>query len=202
MDSTARKLGRRGEPPAASGRFVLRIGAELHAELRREAAVRGLSLNEHCARKLAEPAGIAVEDAELQATVVRALRLLEGSLVGVVVHGSWARGEAQDGSDVDVLVVVDELTRVDREIYRRWDEAGPLRIDGHPADAHFARLPSGAEAVTPLWAEIATDGFVVFERDRQVSRLLARIRSRIASGGLVRRVVHGQPYWTEVADHA
>jgi hypothetical protein len=39
--------------------------------------------------------------------------------------------------------------------------------------------------VTPLWAEIATDGFVVFERDRQVSRLLAQIRSRIASGGLL-----------------
>ena len=56
-----------------------------------------------------------------------------------------------------------------------------------------------AEAVTPPWAEIATDGFVVFERDRQVLRLLAQIRSRIASGGLVRRFVHGQPYWTEVA---
>jgi hypothetical protein len=109
-------------------------------------AVRGLSLNEHCARKLAEPAGIAAEEAELHAAVVRALRLLEGSLVGVVVHGSWARDEAQDGSDVDVLVDVDELARVDRELYRRWDAAGPLRIDGHPADAHFARLPSGTDA--------------------------------------------------------
>ena len=55
-----------------------------------------------------------------------------------------------------------------------------------------------AEAVTPPWAEIATDGFVVFERNRQVSLLLAQIRSRIAFGDLVRRVVHGQPYGREV----
>ena len=198
-NSTVKTPGPRRKRPAASGRFVLRIGADLHAELRREAAARGLSLNEHCARKLAEPAGIAVEDAELQAVVLRALRFLEGALVGVVVHGSWARGEAQDGSDVDVMLVVDQGTPVDRELYRRWDAGGPLRIDGHPADAAFARLPSGTEAATPLWAEIATDGFVVFERDRRVSRVLAQVRSRIASGNLVRRIVHGQPYWTEVA---
>jgi len=198
-DSTVRKSGRRRDSPAASGRFVLRIGADLHAELRREAAARGISLNEHCARKLAEPVGIAVEDAALQAVVVRALQLLEGSLVGVVVHGSWTGGEAKDGSDIDVLMVVDERVSVDRDLYRRWDAEGALAIDRHPADVHFARLPSGAETVSPLWAGIATDGFVVFERDRRVSRLLAQVRGRIASGRLVRRVIHGQPYWMEVA---
>lgn len=186
------------EAPLPSGRFVLRIGPELHAELRREAAARGLSLNEHCARKLAEPPAIAVEHSELQAAVVRALRLFGEALVGVVVHGSWARGEAHDGSDVDLLLVVGAGTPIDRELYRRWDATGALTIDGRRADVHFARLPSDEERVTPFWAEIATDGFVAFERGRRVSLRLARIRDRIAAGRLVRRTVHGQPYWSEV----
>jgi predicted nucleotidyltransferase len=184
--------------PRPSGRFVLRVGPELHAELRREAAVRGLSLNEHCARKLSEPPAIAVEHPELQAAVTRALHLLGEALAGVVVHGSWARGETHDGSDVDLLLVVAEGTPIDRELYRRWDAEGALTIDGRRADAHFARLPASGERVTPFWAEIATDGFVAFERERRVSLRLARIRGQIAAGRLVRRTVHGQPYWTEV----
>lgn len=198
-DSTSVKSRRSREVPAASGRFVLRISAALHAALRRDAAARGLSLNEHCARKLAEPAGDVFPDPELQAVVTRSRRLFEHSLAGVLVHGSWARGEEQDGSDVDVLIVVDDGVSIDRETYRLWDAAGELAVDGHPVEVHFARPLSEAEAVTPLWAEIATDGIVVFERDHAVSRFLSRIRGQIASGRLVRRIVHGQPYWTEVA---
>lgn len=197
-NSTERNPRQPGQTPLPSGRFVLRIGSELHAELRREAAARGLSLNEHCARKLAEPPAIAVEHPELQAAVVRALHLLGEALLGVVIHGSWARGEAHDGSDVDLLLVVGDGAAIDRELYRRWDTDGALAIDGRRADAHFARLPSDEERVTPFWAEIATDGFVAFERERRVSLRLARIRGRIAAGRLVRRTVHGQPYWTEV----
>lgn len=196
---TKRKTLRRGGIPAASGRFVLRIDPTLHAALRRDAAALGLSLNEFCARKLAQPAGVAAEDEGLQAVVGRCRELFEHAVVGVLVHGSWARGEEQDGSDVDVLIVVKESVSIDRDLYRRWDAGGPLTIDGHPVEVHFARLISGKEAVTPLWAEIATDGIVIFEQGRAVSRLLSGIRSRIASGRLVRRIVHGQPYWTEVA---
>lgn len=196
---TTRQNRRRGGIRAPSGRFVLRIDPALHAALRRAAAASGSSLNEFCARKLAQPAGVVAEDEGLQAVVGRCGELFQQALVGVLVHGSWARGEEQDGSDVDVLVVVEESVSIDRDLYRRWDAYGSLAIEDHEVEVHFARLPSGEEEVTPLWAEIALDGIVVVERDRAVSRLLAKIRSRIASGRLVRRIVHGQPYWTEVA---
>ena len=43
-------------------------------------------------------------------------------LVGIIVHGSSARGEARTTSDVDVLVVVDLALALTRALYRRWDE--------------------------------------------------------------------------------
>ena len=50
-----------------------------------------------------------------------------------------------------------------------------------------------------LWAEVALDGTVLFDRGWMLSARLARVRRAIADGRLVRRVVHGQPYWTETA---
>lgn len=199
INGTKKKSGRDGAIPPASGRFVLRIDPALHAALRGDAAALGLSLNELCARKLAQPFGKSAEDEALKGVVGRCRELFEHALVGVIVHGSWARGEGQDDSDVDVLVVVQESVSLDRALYRQWDSAGPLAIEGHPVEVHFVRLVSGKEAVTPLWAEVATDGIVIFERGRTVSRLLSSIRRVIASGRLVRRVIHGQPYWTVVA---
>ena len=40
-------------------------------------------------------------------------------LHGIVLFGSWARGEAHEDSDVDVLVLVDRLTSIEA-----WDAAG------------------------------------------------------------------------------
>jgi hypothetical protein len=60
-------------------------------------------------------------------------------------------------------------------------------------------LRGAEERTTGLWAEAAIDGIVLFERGTQVSARLAQARRDIVAGRLVRRVVHGQPYWAEVA---
>jgi hypothetical protein len=50
-----------------------------------------------------------------------------------------------------------------------------------------------------LWAEAAVDGVVLYDRDLSVSRRLVEVRNRIVAGEIVRRRVHGQPYWVEAA---
>jgi hypothetical protein len=47
--------------------------------------------------------------------------------------------------------------------------------------------------------EVAVSGMVLFERDGRVSTHLVRVRGDIAEGRLVRRIAHGQPYWTSAA---
>jgi predicted nucleotidyltransferase len=194
-DTTKRRFPRAG---AASGRFVLRIGPGLHAALRGAAAAAGLSLNDYCARKLAAPAGDATGLAGATETVQRAAGLFGDRLLAVVAFGSWVRGEASDRSDLDALVVLDEGVPLTRALYRAWDRA-PVSWGGRAVEPHFVHLPGPEERVAGLWAEVALDGVVLFEQALRLSTRLAGIRREIAAGRLVRRVVHGQPYWTEVA---
>jgi predicted nucleotidyltransferase len=176
-----------------SGRFLLRIDPEEHRWLRDAARAAGVSLNEYCARRLAIPAPAG--DTGLWAVAARAWRLLGDELAGVVVFGSYARDAAVQDSDIDLLVVLGEGGRVTRELYRRWDDAGPLRVDGRAVDAHFVSLPGVAAPLTGLWAEVSIDGLVLYDRDLALSRRLAAYRSAIAAGAMERRWAHGQPYW-------
>ncbi len=178
--------------PPPSGRFVLRIAPGLHAALREAARREGLSLNDYCARKLALPAaslpGPAAE------VVQRASARFGTALRGIVVFGSWARDELADGSDLDLLVIVDDEVSIVRDLYRAWD-GEPLSWEGRRVEAHFVHLPGPGEPLTGLWAEAALDGVVLFEHDLTVSKRLAEVRRRIVAGELARRRVHGQPYW-------
>lgn len=189
------KSKRRRRPP--SGRFLLRLSPGLHATLRTAADEAGLSLNDYCARRLAVPGAGASASTSACAVVERAAEMFGAELVGVVAFGSWVRGEAGAGSDVDVLIVVEPTVSITRALYRRWDDR-PLAWEGREVEPHFVRLAADAPA-TGVWAEAALDGVVLFERGVRLSARLGDVRRAIVDGRLVRRLAHGQPYWAEVA---
>lgn len=189
------KTARRRSRP--SGRFLLRIEPGLHALLREAAKAAGMSLNDYCRAKLAMPVGSMAALAGAQPVLERVAALLGDQLLGLVAFGSWSRGEAGPSSDVDVLIVIETNRPLTRKLYRDWDSE-PLSWNGHSIEPHFVHLSEGGEVGT-VWAEAAVDGIVLFERELSVSRRLAAIRRQIAAGRLVRRVIHGQPYWAEVA---
>jgi predicted nucleotidyltransferase len=180
----------------ASGRFVLRIEPGLHAALRAAAEEAELSLNEYCRRKLMAP-GFQVSGPATE-VVGSAIAVVGDALLGVVAFGSWARGEQTARSDVDVLLIVSADVAIRRELYRVWD-AKPVFWGRHPVEPHFVHVPDPGARISGLWAEVAVDGVVLFERGLEVSRLLAALRRRIAEGRVVRRRIHGQPYWVEAA---
>jgi hypothetical protein len=182
----------------ASGRFLLRLTPGLHSMLRSAARDAGSSLNDYCARKLAAPGASLDALPGAAAVVERAAELFGADLVGVIAFGSWTRGEAMTRSDVDVLVVVERSAPIRRDLYRRWD-VQPLRLEGREIEPHFVRLSSSDEPATGLWAEAAIDGLILFERGARLSRRLGEVRRAIVAGRLIRRLAHGQPYWTEVA---
>lgn len=181
----------------ASGRFVLRLPPPLHAALREAAREAGVSLNDYCMRRLSAP-GIRLEHPGLAEVAARAASLAGPDLIGVAVFGSWARGTATAASDIDALVVVEPSYALTRAAYRPWDADPPI-VDGRRVDAHIVRLPVTGSRVTGLWAEVAIDGLVVFERGLRLSMHLASVRRAILAGRIERRTLHGQPYWHEVA---
>ena len=182
----------------SSGRFLLRIDPGLHGALREAARAAGVSLNEYCARRLSAPSG-RLEGWELASEAIRRSAEVVGEdLISVVAFGSWARAELHAESDVDILVVVDENLKLSRDLYLSWDEA-PIQWRGRRVEPHFVHLPDPERVLLGLWPEIAIDGIVLFTRDLLLPSLLVRVRHDIAAGRIIRRVVHGQSYWTEAA---
>lgn len=181
-----------------SGRFLLRISPGLHAALRASAEESGASLNELCAGVLSRSVGGLGSDEGASLAVRRAADLFGSGLVAVAIFGSWARGDAGQGSDVDLLVVIESDVALERSLYRRWDE-DQLVWEGRPVEPHFVHLPAPGVVAAGLWAEVAIDGIVLFERGFALSRRLIGVRRDIVAGRIVRRDSHGLPYWVEAA---
>lgn len=176
-----------------SGRFLLRIDPELHKRLRERARAAGVSLNDYCASRLAEPASWVPPAG--RAAIEYAEQALGGVLVGAVVYGSWARGEETADSDIDLMLVLPGDADITRDLYRRWDE-GPPAWEGRTIEPHIVRLPAPGDEISSTWAEAALDGIVLHDPTLAVSRALGSIRHRIAEGEVARRTIQGQPYWT------
>ena len=161
--------------------------------LREAAQHAGLSLNEYCVRVLSAPGPDPTGPGG--ALTVRAVTHFGADLVGVVLYGSWAHGEATAASDIDALVVLEASTPITRALYREWDQE-PLNHEGRVIEAHLVGLPNRDGAPSTVWLEAALDGLVVMDRDGRIARHLASVRRDIATGTRLRRMVHGQPYWT------
>jgi predicted nucleotidyltransferase len=72
-------------------------------------------------------------------------------LVSVVVYGSYARAEADAGSDIDLLVVVPDLPREWRDIFAMEDELMRAGLDlGRRVDLRLVEPEAVSHAVT--WA--------------------------------------------------
>jgi hypothetical protein len=87
----------------------------------------------------------------LPADLVSLLRRLSDGLAalygeryrGLVLYGSYAPGEADEGNDVDLLLLLDEAVNATREIIRAEDVAWPLSLE---SGYTLSLLPVGADA--------------------------------------------------------
>lgn len=179
-------------------RVLLRLPADLHLTLVKAATDLDLSFNEFCVRRLQAPSDAHGLSVVRSLVVSRARATFGDRLLGVLVLGSWARGEAAATSDIDVLVVIDPVTTLTRDLYRAWD-LDPLTFEGRAIDVHFAHPLAAGTAPTAVWCEAAVDGVVWYDRTGAIAIRLGEVRRAIAEGRVVRAVAHGQPYWKGAA---
>lgn len=187
-----------------SGKFVIRMPGDLHGRLRDEAARSGQSLNQLCVAKLQasvqSSSGEALPHAELISadSTAEIVQQFHEELIGLVLFGSTARGDATGDSDIDLLLVLETGTRIVRDLYRKWDDCFPKARDAQDSDRispHFVSLPGRFQDAGGLWYETSIDGLILWEIDRRVSRFLSTVREAMGRGEIRRRMVHGSPYW-------
>ena len=178
-----------------SGKFVLRILPALHAKIRSEASERGISLNEWCGRALEHyldyrHQGPVLRDPENE-WVRHASAVVGDDLIGLVLFGSSARGEATANSDIDLLVVTAPTIPLRRRLYAAWDSnSSDLTVN-----PHFVHVPDNVLSAGSLWYEVAIDGIILLEQRRQITDFLRKIRTAIADRTIERKDAYGHAYW-------
>lgn len=181
-----------------SGKFVLRLSPGLHDSLRLEAKRRGVSLNGLCENFLQgglRQRADTDSGGECGFLLVPLQKRFGRNLLGIFIFGSQVTGEATASSDIDLLVVLDRKVPLDRSLYRWWDQSLMAKPRGYVINPQFVRLPQVPEGVGGLWLEVALAHERVWEKGRQVSAFLGKLRQRIAQDKVRRHLYQGQPYW-------
>ena len=81
----------------------------------------------------------------------------------IILFGSYATGEADDGSDVDLLVVEDQVGDIMAEMVRLRRAISPLRIPADVIVVSEAHYKYWSDTPGNLMFEVAMDGKVLYE---------------------------------------
>jgi len=127
--------------------------------------------------------------------VIDALKqALSDNLVAVVLFGSRARGEADENSDWDLLVIARQLPEkpFKRHLYLKimlpdiW--RGQVAI--------LAKTPEEFEAYLPsLFLDIALDGIILYDSDGYIADRLSHVQRLIQRYGLQRKQSGTELIW-------
>lgn len=179
----------------AVSNFVLRLPASLHLRLKNLAITQRKSLNQVCTGILESGSLSPFDSFDFSPAFWATVAKVKLDVKGVLLYGSYARGDNFDDSDIALMVVVSSDQKIDRKFYRKWDEAADM-LSEYSLDVHFSHLPESQTKVKGIWAELATEGLVLWEHNFQVSRYLIAVRKLITTGTLKKKKVHGHSYWT------
>lgn len=147
----------------------------------------GGSMSEHSLNMLVEKLRKASEDLK---------SLLGEGFAGLLLFGSYARGEAGKGSDVDVLVVLRGLKglKVRSRIYKVI--AGHVGLPLTLIDADLRELTRRDLVVTPLLLNALYDGVIVYDESGILAELKSKVKELVKKAGLVRyRTQDGKYGW-------
>jgi predicted nucleotidyltransferase len=127
-----------------------------------------------------------------QAVVKKLREKFADHLVAVAMFGSAARGEADERSDLDFLVV---LGGIPRNLERRYQVYKPIHdatiqtgrvrdITVIDLDEEFIRNEDAE--ITPFMLNIASDAIVLYDREGELASFLERVRRLIELARLER----------------
>ncbi|KXA98591.1 hypothetical protein AKJ39_01520 [candidate division MSBL1 archaeon SCGC-AAA259J03] len=125
--------------------------------------------------------------------VTESLKFLGDDLVSIVLYGSIARGEAEEDSDMDVLVVAHDLPssfseRVEH-LYPVKKACQSTRVELWEEEGVYCTIqvyplsPDETEDLRPLFLDVTTDGKLLFDRNGFMEDRLERWRKRLSELG-------------------
>lgn len=138
--------------------------------------------------------------------VAESLKLLGEDLVSIVLYGSIARGEADENSDMDVLIVARNLPS---EFSERVGGLYPIKRACQGTRMHlweeegiycsiqiYPLSPEELDDFRPIFLEVTADGRLLFDRRGFMKKKLKEWRERLSELGARRvQLPDGSWYW-------
>lgn len=131
-------------------------------------------------------------------------RYLKENLVSIVLFGSVARGEAGEGSDIDLLVVAkdfepfrsmfDVFNEIEKEL-RTTKEYRELK--GKKLGTLISPVPLTPEEIkknSPILLDVVTDGIIRYDKDNFMRVCLTNLKKRLEEKG-ARKIFLGKGKW-------
>ncbi len=137
------------------------------------------------------------------------LKVFKDSLVSLVLFGSWARGDAGKWSDIDVLVVLEELPN-DRFVLHKLldrveDLARPkleeLGIDPPPPISPIVLDRVSASKPRLLYLDLVTDAVIIYDKDNFFRKVLDKFKDKLRELGAERKRIGKKWYWVLKKDY-
>jgi len=131
-------------------------------------------------------------------------RHLKGNLTSVVLFGSVARGEAGEGSDIDLLVVAKKFGNSGSrfEIFNEIEK--DLRTSKEYQelkDMKFGTLicpvplkPEEIKKNPPILLDLVTDGIIMYDKDNFMRDWITNLKNRLEEMG-ARKIFLGKGRW-------
>lgn len=127
-------------------------------------------------------------------------------LVAICIFGSVSRGEAAPESDIDALIVAEDMPqniggriRETAHIHEDLKATQPylsLRSSGRCATISTVYLtPSETERHPPILLDLVDEGKILHDRDNFLAKELESIRKRLDELGSRRVITKGGHYW-------
>ncbi|MGQ9531235.1 MAG: nucleotidyltransferase domain-containing protein [Desulfotomaculales bacterium] len=127
-------------------------------------------------------------------------------LVAVCLFGSAARGALRRGSDIDLLVVLEDAPRsYHKRLKELWPAVEEIRdsremerldeVDLHLEPSFLVLTRAEVAGHPPLLIPIVEEGVILADRDGFLAAELAGVRERLACLGAVKKATPLGPYW-------
>ncbi len=138
------------------------------------------------------------------------LGVFRDKLWSLVVYGSVARGDYKRDSDIDLLLVIEDLpkSRLERvKLFLKAEEKLDEELDrllGEGYAVTFSpviKTPEEAEKVSPLYLDMVEDAIIVYDKKGFFERVLLKLKKRLKELNAERVKLGKKWYWRLKRDY-